>query len=110
VPITGFEAMIRSRSAHAKKDDNVARNLRTEDSARPCRVKVMSARETSRSVTAPTCMDVVNLSALENALMLARSAGSVRADRGTRPARQPVQSERGTQGRTSTQCHDGLPG
>ena len=49
--------MMRSRTAQAKKDDRVARNRRTDDSASPCRVKVMSARETSRFVTAPICIE-----------------------------------------------------
>ena len=51
--MTGLWVMSRSRTAHAKKADSDDRNRRTDDSASPERLSAISARITSRSVTAP---------------------------------------------------------
>ena len=47
VPVTGFTAISRSRTAQPKKEDREARKRLTEDSAKPDRFRATRARTTS---------------------------------------------------------------
>jgi len=49
VPVTGFTAINRSRTAQAKNAESEARNRFTEDSASPDRLSAINARVTTRS-------------------------------------------------------------